>query len=147
MAATRESWETKPLPETRKRIPYARTFGATERARLVEGLLPQEMEDKWFIFYEAGWLFLHRSWTGLCIYAVLLRDEAGGCIVDEAWVNRDPAQYRETDDAHDTAMLSYLVDTLLLGRDVPFPMRNQLPADKASLLKHHVVGHGRPPKS
>jgi hypothetical protein len=102
------------------------------------------MEDKWFVFYEAPWLYFHRRWTGICIYAVRLREEGGGSIVEEAWVNRAPEQYRETDDAHDHALLSFLVDALLLGRDVAFPIRNKdLPPEKASLLKHHVVGHGR----
>lgn len=28
------------------------------------GLLPREMEDKWFIFFEEPVLYAHRSWTG-----------------------------------------------------------------------------------
>jgi len=28
------------------------------------------MEDKWFIFLEDDWLYLHRSWTGTCVYKV-----------------------------------------------------------------------------
>jgi hypothetical protein len=44
-------------------------------------------------------------------------------------------------------MLAYLIDALLLGRDAAFPIRNKdLPPEKASLLKHHVVGHGRAKK-
>lgn len=30
-----------------------------------DGLDPQQMEDKWVVFYEDSTLFVHRSWTGL----------------------------------------------------------------------------------
>ena len=142
--ATRESWDTKPMPETRARISYERSFDAAEHARVARGLVPVEMEDKWFVFYEAPWLWLHRSWTGIAIYGVRLRAEGEGSVVEEAIVNRDPAQYRETDDAHDAAVLSFLVEALLLGRAVPFPLRAGTPAEKADLLRHHVVGNARP---
>jgi len=32
------------------------------------GLVPEEIEDKWFIYWEDDTLFFHRSWTGNCIY-------------------------------------------------------------------------------
>ncbi len=141
--ATRASWKNQRLPDARAPIPYARVFDGNEHARVTKGLVPDQMEDKWFVFYEAPWLFLHRSWTGLCIYAVRLRAEGAGSVVEEAWVNRDPEQYRETDDAHDLALLSFLVDRLLLGRVATFPVRRELDATKADLVFHHVVGHGR----
>jgi hypothetical protein len=142
--ATRASWKNQPLPDARKRIAYARVFDAAEHARVLAGLVPVEMEDKWFIFHEGGWLYLHRSWTGTCIYAVRLRAVGEGSEVEETWVNRAPEEYRETDDAHDVALLSFLVDRLLLGRVAKFPVRAELDAERASVLLHHVVGRGRP---
>ncbi len=142
--ATRTSWEAKPLPELRTALPYARTFGADERVRLERGLVPDAMEDKWFIFYEAPWLFLHRSWTGICIYAVKLKEDGEAAAVEEAWVNRTVEQYREADDAYDAKMLSFLVDRLLLGLPAAFPTRQGASPDtRGALLVHHVVGHGR----
>lgn len=133
----------KPMPAARARVPYARVFDAGEHARVVRGLVPREMEDKWFIFHDASWVWFHRSWTGIAIYGVKLRAEGDGSAVEEAWVNRDPAEYRETDDAHDAALLGFLIERLLLGREVPFPIRPSFPADKAALLVHHVVGNAR----
>lgn len=141
--ATRGSWQIKPMPEARATVPYARTFGKDEHVRMRRGLVPEQMEDKWFIFFEAPWLFLHRSWTGLCIYAVKLRAEGDGAVVEEAWANRAPDEYRETDAAHDAKMLAFLVDRLLLGLPAPFPIRQGVAPEKASLLVHHVVGYGR----
>jgi hypothetical protein len=141
--ATRASWKNQPLPDARAPLAYTRTFDAQEHARVTKGLVPEEMEDKWFIFYEAPWLFLHRSWTGTCIYAVRLRAERAGSVVEEALVNRAPEQYRETDDSHDLALLAFLVERLLLGRVAKFPVRRDLDATKAQALFHHVAGHGR----
>ena len=142
-AATRESWKHKPLPEARAALAYARTFDRAEHARLERGLVPDQMEDKWFIFLEGEWLFFHRSWTGTCIYAVKLRAEGEGFAVAEAWANRAPEEYRETDDAYDTQVLAFLVDRLLLGRDVKFPLREHVDPAKASAIIHNVVGYGR----
>ena len=141
--ATRDAWKTTPMPETRARIAYARGFDREQHARITLGLVPRVMEDKWFVFHDDSWLFFHRSWTGLCVYAFRLRAEGEGSVVEEAWVNRAPEQYRETDDAHDVALLSFLVDALLLGLCVPFPVRANVDPSKASLLMHHVVGHAR----
>jgi hypothetical protein len=141
--ATRESCSIKPMPEATARIPYARSFDAGEYRRVQRGLVPEQMEDKWFIFFEAPWLFFHRSWTGLCIYAVKLREEGDGAAVEEASANRSPDEYRETDAAHDARILAFLVDRLLLGLPATFPLRDDVDPAKASLLAHHVVGYGR----
>jgi len=66
-----------------------------------------------------------------------------GSTVEEAWVNRSPEQYRETDDIYDAEVLSFLVERILLGRDVCFPTRPSVEPDKGPLLVHHVVGHAR----
>ena len=141
--ATRASWKTEPMPAARARLPYARAFDASEHERLLRGIVPAQMEDKWFVFYEAPWLWFHRSWTGVAIYGVQLRVGEGGSEVEAAWANRAPEQYRETDDAHDAAILSYLVERILLGREAPFPIRPSVDPAKATLLLHHVVGNAR----
>ncbi len=142
-AATRDSWKTMPMPEARAQLPYKRVFDRAEHERLTRGIVPEQMEDKWFVFYEAPWLWFHRSWTGVAIYAVKLHAMDAGSEVEDAWVNRDPEQYRETDDAHDCAILSFLVERILLGRDVRFPIREGVDPAKAPLLLHHVVGYAR----
>ena len=141
--ATRADWKTEPMPDARASISYGRVFDAAEHTRLTRGIVPEEMEDKWFVFYDAPWLWFHRSWTGFGIYAVKLRVTDAGSTVEEAWVNRAPEQYRETDDAYDAELLSFLVERLLLGRDVRFPIRSSVEPGKAPLLVHHVVGHAR----
>ncbi len=141
--ATRASWKSQPLPATRAPLPYSRTFDRAEFERLQRGLVPDQREDKWFIFLEESWLFFQRSWTGTCVYAVKLREDGDRFAVEEAWVNRAPEEYRETDDDYDKKVLAFLVDRLLLGLSVPFPLREHVDPAKASAVIHNVVGYGR----
>jgi len=99
------------------------------------------MEDKWFIYLEQDWLYFHRSWTGFCTYAVRLSATGEGTRVVEAWVTRDPAQYRTADDQRDAEILGYLVERLLLGRKVEFP---DAPVPRSdSVVRHQIVGNAR----
>jgi len=85
------------------------------------GLVPEQMEDKWFIFWEDDSLFFHRSWTGFCIYAVHFICDEEHCRMASAEANRDPAQYSMDLDERDTELISYLIDLLLLRRRADFP--------------------------
>ena len=109
------------MPDAKTRLELDRTFTANEYQRLERGLIPQQMEDKWFIYLEGEWLSFHRSWTGYCIYRVRLRQERDTYAVTEAWVNRDFNQYRSRNDRVDLETLTFLIERLLLGKDVPFP--------------------------
>ena len=61
-----------------------------------EGVIPREMEDKWFIYFKDGWLNFHRSWTGAHVFALRLEGSPGGVRVVDGWVSRDGAHYRST---------------------------------------------------
>jgi O-acetyl-ADP-ribose deacetylase (regulator of RNase III) len=139
--ATRDSWKIHPLPEARARLSYRRRFDAREHARLALGLTPRQTEDKWFIYLEQDWLYFHRSWTGFCTYAIRLGPMSEGSRVLEAWVTRDPAQYRTADDRRDAEILGYLVERLLLGRQVGFPGEPAAPGD--SVIRQRIVGAAR----
>jgi hypothetical protein len=116
MAATRNDWKTTPLPAARVSITLDRAYAADEFARIKEGDVPQEMEDKWFTFYEEPWLYLHRSWTGFGIYQVRFEQTDGGGRVVEALVSRDPEQYGSTNSTSDALLLALLLDGYA-GRD------------------------------
>lgn len=141
--ATRERWRIKPFPAQREALPFEARFEGEEVQRLQQGLVPQDVEDKWFIFYEEGWLYLHRAITGSCIYALRLRIEGEVAEVTEAWVNAHPGEYTATDRAWDAALLGFLVHDLLAGRPQDFPVRTTLPEDKQLNFQHTVVGRRR----
>lgn len=141
--ATRRSWTNQPLPEKRSRLALRREFTGQEFEALRRGLIPEAMEDRWFIFLEGDILYFHRSWTGYCIYQLSLRKEDAGYAVAEALVNRDAGQYSGGDDAHDVKLLTFLIDNLLLGQVSTFPVPAGVPAGMAAgLYHHHVAGVG-----
>jgi ADP-ribosyl-[dinitrogen reductase] hydrolase len=63
------------------------------------------MNYKWYIYYEKPYLYLHRSWTGICIYRVKIRENDDNYEIIETLVNRNPEQYDNTDDQKDFDML------------------------------------------
>lgn len=75
------------------------------------------------------------------IYKVKIAKIAEGYKVSEAWVNRNPDQYLQTDDAYDAELLRYLIDRLLLCKKVFFPLDPSAPMPFLSFFSK--VGWGR----
>jgi hypothetical protein len=137
--ATKADWRIAPLPEKQTTIRLDRTFSTAEMASIQTGSVPDEMEDKWFVYFDSGRLHFHRSWTGYCIYIVeFVQDGAGGQMV-EAQINRDPQQYNNVSDDYDQRMISYLIDILLLRRPAEFPADDRSP-DEIAVEQWGVVG-------
>ena len=103
--AVRGDWETSPMPAAHTAFSFRMHLSKKERAALCGGFIPQEMEDRWFFFMEGNRAFIHRSWSGICIYEVTLSPGS----VHSAVVNRDPAEYSETDIAEDRRTLRELL--------------------------------------
>jgi len=97
LKATSRSWKTERFPANRGRLKLDRSFDPVEWDALLCGVIPEEMEDKWFIYEEGGWLNFHRSWTGFCNYRVRLRKTPNGGEIAEAWVSRQKDQYTGID--------------------------------------------------
>ena len=143
--ANRDSWKTLPPPIERADLGYSCHYTGIELARLKRGLIPEDMDDKWFIFFEEPWLYLHRSWTGACIYGLRLEPTPRGATVAESWVTRDPDHYKLSPLDYERALLAFLIDALLLGKDTPFPVPSSLPeATAPGLFQHAVVGRAHP---
>jgi hypothetical protein len=102
------SWKALPFGPTTT-LSYSATFTAVEAELLRRGLPPNQMEDKWFIFWEGDSLFVHRSWTGFGIYQVDPRATANQLEATRAMVAADPSQYRRGTDQGETALLDFLI--------------------------------------
>lgn len=131
LAAARHLWQS--LPEARRPavIPQdwaslssmparhilrhvRRRFTPDEMAILQRGLLPDDQDDRWLVYLSGSRLMLHRSWTGLLIFEVLLQPtDDGGMEVASVLINRDPEQFGSTDDAEDLILLESLLRMLL----------------------------------
>ena len=139
-----DSWQTTPMPESVARVPFEASYSAEEYAAIGRGLVPQEMEDKWFIYENGGAVHFHRSWTGACIYRVRLEAAEDRYRVIEVLASRDRKQYTGDDERDEARLLRFLIDNLLLGRQTPFPLPGGAPDTGAALFQHHVAGTGYP---
>src|SRR5689334_751037 len=82
--ARRTDWKAIEMPATRAQLNFERVFSPEDFARLTFGVIPSSMEEKWFVFFESPWLYLHRSWTGECVYQIRFEQCPGGVGIAEA---------------------------------------------------------------
>jgi len=144
LIADKNCWKNSPLPSTTIELEFKRTFTKEEIEKINKGLIPKEMEDKWFIFCEGQTINIHRSWTGIQIYKLDYESISDNEIeIKRTLVNADKEQYNIADNEQETKLLNYLIDRLLLARPVKFPVLENIPTDQQSIFKHTMVGHGR----
>ena len=122
-------------------IPYRATFSVAEYAAIRRGLVPEEMEDKWFIFCEDEVLYLHRSWTGHCVYRVTFRSLHDAYEVREADVSTDEQYYRRGKDDQEAHLLNFLIRTLLLNEGIQFPFPARLGRTGRGMYRYLFVGN------
>ena len=113
-------WETTPMPTQHLAITLDRSFSVLEMERIRQGVVPEQMEDKWFVYWHDGTLYFYRSWTGFCVFVVHFAVEGESCRMVGAEVNRDPEQVGEPH-GRDDELISYLIDALLLRHDAELP--------------------------
>lgn len=113
--AKRGDWKRKPMPRKHMSIDFELPFDTHEMEAIRKGVLPYQMEDKWFIFYEKGKLFLHRSWTGICPYVGHFREEGDGAVLYRIDVNRNIEQTSD-DPNHEILSFLSIIGVMMLGR-------------------------------
>jgi hypothetical protein len=121
---TRDEWKLRKMPKAHATIRVNRDFSAEEMERIKLGFRPNSMDDHWFIFYEEERLYIHRSWTGYCIFIVHFCNEERGYVACELHANRNPKQCESRDDCYDAQVALWIMDYFLLGRmdsDMPQP--------------------------
>ncbi len=138
------SWKNRPMPPENKELAVEGILSRDEYGAVSLGYIPQSPADKWFIYLEKDWLYFHRSQTGTCVFQVQIEPFEDRYAIVKAVVNRNPQQYRNTDDAYDVALIAYVIDTVLLGRFAPFPQMKGLSADDQVRHQRHVMGASGP---
>lgn len=140
--ATAVSWKTKPMPAAHAVLDIEGAYTQPEYVTISYGFIPQSRDDKWFVYLDGEWLYFHRSWTGTCVFQLRIVPVDGHYEAVQAIVNRDPQEYRSSDDAYDVALLAYLIDRLLLGRFAPFPQPEGLSQEDQQRHQRLVMGSG-----
>lgn len=117
MKAKKGSWEILPMPEKRKAIPFKALYTGADAENIVNGFIPRQMEDKWFIYYKDNQLYFHRSWTGICVYIVKFNVLDTGMTVSETLINNDKSQYISDDTKAELSTLLFVIECILFDRD------------------------------
>lgn len=80
--ASRGDWQITSMPPRHVVLAYDAMptirYSAEEFDRIRWGVVPQALEEKWFIHADGDRLFFHRSWTGYCIYVADFERRGGG---------------------------------------------------------------------
>jgi hypothetical protein len=142
--ATQESWKILPMPMKRVPLGFDASYDDSDAEKIMCGLIPKNMEDKWFIYFKQGWLYFHRSWTGACIYGIRLDSSSSGVRVVDSWVSRDPDQYKGDDLEYDRKLVCFIVDAFLLHKPAQFPRPSELDQPVPGAYQHHLVGRAYP---
>ena len=104
---THKDWKNRPMPERRSQIAVDREFSMGEMERIKRGYLPAEMEEKWFLYFSRNRLYLHRSWTGFCVFIAHFKRKQDSFVLQLIEANRDDAQYSQKDDVYDAQPREY----------------------------------------
>ena len=114
--ATRDSWKTIEPDEGLVEFDYSDEFSTSDYEIIKKGLVPEAMEDKWFIYYEHPLLFFHRSWTGDLVYRVTLESDE-----DTVRVSRAELSLKYSDNPVHVKMMQWVFRGVLLQQNIEFP--------------------------
>lgn len=142
MNAKREDWQNYPMPDKRLVIAFEKSISSEEMIEVRKGLVPLEMEDKWFCFCEENSVFFHRSWTGHCVYEIKFEKNDEGYRLFELVINNEEEQ--GVLDVHfEKKLVEFLIDRLLLNKKVKFPsLDDSLSNEQSSMITHSLIGYG-----
>lgn len=126
-------WKTMDMPEEVEHFKMEMKLTADGIENLKEGHLPEEMEDKWFMYFENDKFYIHRSWTGSCIYIISPVLDSD---ILEVTVNRNKEQYTQTNVERDKTMVTMLLNSW-----------SKQGADNRELMMRWVKQSNKPGKS
>lgn len=106
----------KTIPSQSSVIKSCYVFTDEQMQSIRQGFLPQCMNDKWFVYAASETkVFMHRSWTGHCIYELDFLQRDGEWCLDTITVNNNPAEYKKPDDVQVEFDVIDLIRGLLLS--------------------------------
>lgn len=133
----------KALPAEREQLDIDATIDHDAFAKMAAGFIPKTPADKWILLMdEKLTLHVHRIQSRTCIFQVSFEPtpDKAHMRIREAWVNRNPQEYRSTKAGYDAKLLLYLIRSLLLKHNVPFPAPSNLSETNQQDHEQHVMG-------
>lgn len=104
---TKNDWKISEMPKEHAVFQVKRHFTEAQLYTISKGHIPADMDDRWFFYREGEKLYVHRSWSGFCIFIIELNPTTD---VHTIIVNRDPKQYNSDDLDDDIRLVNDLLD-------------------------------------
>ena len=111
MATQRNDWKNIPFPKEYDLLDFDITLSSDEFELIAKGNKPQDMEDKWFSYLENNELYIHRSWSGICLFKISFIPQNDGHKILSVQVNRKPDEYGSSNINKDTQLVSTLLES------------------------------------
>lgn len=102
----------KPMPDQNVALSIDRVFTEAEMESIRLGYIARSSDDKWFIYCEDDTVYMHRSWTGKCMYVAHFNKTDEGYAISKLIVNRDPTQYTNLNDNEDISTFLELLEVI-----------------------------------
>lgn len=158
----------KDFPEKYTSFSLNKELTNKEYELLERGFIPSQQEDKWYIYVEdtdylskeiegkqilltTTWIYFHRSWTGHVCYKTKIEKSATGYLLTETRINdySPPSSitlsnFSMTNFPNDIdfakTLVPYLVDRILLRKNILFPKVEEFSAEENFGYRWHLVG-------
>ena len=102
-----------PIPVEKADLGYQKIFSAADAKKIMSGHKPEDMDDRWFIYYEDSWVYFVRSWTGYHIFGFkLAASPDGSSSVIASWANRNIDEYQSTSKENDIQNIDDLIHSI-----------------------------------
>ena len=122
--ATKNSWKTLPMLQPKK-VAISLSLDMKQFNTLRLGVVPAQMEDKWFVYFHNQYIHFHRSWTGYEIYRAKLISDENTYYIDEFWVESNPDRYQMPDEQRAIADFKFHIE-YLSNRTINNPVKNAI---------------------
>ena len=105
---TKSTWKNFPIDKP-KRVEIELFLSDAQYLKLIQGFRPRDMDDKWFVYYEADWVYFHRSWTGFGVFKAKLNKVQDGYFIQELWVESNHEKFTIQNDEAAVELFKFLV--------------------------------------
>ena len=95
-------------------IPINLAFNEEQYQKLILGLKPKEMENRWRIYFENDTLCFLRSWTGYHVFDAKIIKENDFYYIKEFLAERNPEKNKNTNDDYDINAISELINKIIV---------------------------------
>ena len=105
------------MPQLKIDVDLDRAFSKEDFNKIMTGIKSFDMNQRWNILFEDGLLYLHRSWTGHCIFIGRFESRADGSTnLKKLTINGDIEQYNSTNINNDIDIVFSIIKSHLIDR-------------------------------